>query len=81
VGDNDLFLSQQEVVRTPVTERQAEILRETAEKHGWWFSDYNKYIRDDQVSNAVDQAGIDTKGRVVFIDYGARSPMNRQSLD
>lgn len=64
----------QEFVKAPVTVAQAAKLRDEAPEHGWYFSDYNKYIRDDQVSWATDQAGVNAQGKVVFVDYGARTP-------
>ncbi len=62
----------QEPLRTPVKETQAAALREQMEKDGVYFWDYNYRLMGDQVSNAVDQVGINALGKPVILDYGAR---------
>jgi hypothetical protein len=64
----------QEPLRTPVKEFQAAALREQMQKDGIHFWDYNYRLMGDQVSNAVDQVGINALGKPVILDYGARRP-------
>jgi hypothetical protein len=66
------MVSLQELVRTPVKPQQASDFRDLLDKNGVRFHDFNKYIRDDQVSFAETQVGFNALGRLVMIDYGAR---------
>ncbi len=67
-------LGLQEVLKTPVKEPQAAALRDQMSKDKVSFHDYNFHLSGEQVSWAIDQVGINSLGKTVMLDYGARSP-------